>query len=241
MPRGLVEIMEGAGRRARKPKIFGREDNVMIPQRPDMTNLNADVRPAWNMEEFNRGKIVPRDDQFIGSGHAGAAYVDAPQGDVLKEYRDASYDRFLNIVRDADNPHFPRATKSVRVPGGRKQVIVEQLKPLDSRSDFLMLDQMSAYKRNPKKGQSLPQTMKDAIDILRKGKRHPWDPRGGDDWDLHRGNVMKRPDGTLVIIDPFVDRGYHKQIWSAVGVGGGLAAEATYLESRRRNRNKNDR
>lgn len=131
----------------------------------------------------------------------------------LFDAKDTGYMVFLRTaLAHADNPHFPRFRgKPMQISPQLMGIRIEKLKPMqESEYDSLeyMLYQakqdpswLSHIRPDGEEREFLDRWPRfaEALDILRSAKQGT---RVGFDW--HDGNMMKRSDGTPVIIDPFV-------------------------------------
>lgn len=186
------------------------------------------IRPnGYDIVAFSRGEIRPRQGDIKGlPGASGTAYQRDRQGLVLKQYRDPAYDAFLDVAQSSGSKHFPLGSQVVDAQNGKRQILLEPLEPLATREDQIVLGEMQAYYAGKSSGEALPQSLRDALDLLRSGKRPLRDKI-----DLSRNNVMKRSDGTIVITDPYASRQLGLQA-TAAGVAVGVPAGAAYLANR---------
>lgn len=126
------------------------------------------------------------------------------EGTLLRRWTfDPAYQRYLGVMMQGNNPHFPLIGQ-VETTARGKAAIMERLDPVPRGShNERIIQDAQAYVSARQQGQpvkkgSMPNTMVDALDRLLD--EHA---QGGVDFDLHRGNFMQRPDGTLVITDPY--------------------------------------
>ena len=144
-----------------------------------------------------------------GEGMYSDVYENASKSYILKINRsqDLAFDDFVKLTHKFKNKHFPKISdqKEINIDGRKYYIYaIEKLYPLDeyngNRVYFLIHRFVEYYSilgkklRNPNFN-DYPE-LKKALEIITKNNRNHG-------FDMHRGNVMQRKDGTVVIIDPY--------------------------------------
>lgn len=161
-----------------------------------------DAEPILNKAGWN----------IIATGYWGAVYAKEGVDYVLKLFdsRDKGYPDFLKLVAAHPNKHFPRIKGGlIRVTPYYWAVRMEKLLPSTDEDPhlgvYLICRDKGPHPGNDVQIEAFSQTLdylidhqelKKALDLI---KDNLVDKHGQ---DLHRQNVMRRADGTLVIIDP---------------------------------------
>lgn len=149
--------------------------------------------------------------EIYGSGYYGQVYGKDDKSYVLKVYdsKDRPYTDFLKLVTANPNPHYPKIFgKPIKVTSQYWALRMEKLIPA---KNTLHLDiylfardkgpnprndlQVEEYGKIMAYLETQPQ-LKQALDLIIDNLIPPYRS------DLHGDNLMKRQDGTLVIIDP---------------------------------------
>jgi hypothetical protein len=150
---------------------------------------------------------------IYGEGYYAQVYGRDDKDYVLKvfDYRDRGYAEFLKLVATNANPHFPKIIgKPIKITSGYWAVRMEKLTPApealqigiylstrDNGPNPRNSLQIAAHEQIMELFESQP-LLKDALDLIIDNILH----NSSIGADLHKENVMKRSDGTLVIIDP---------------------------------------
>ena len=159
----------------------------------------------------------------IGEGAYGIVFENKNKNFVLKvsKHPDPAYDSYVKMIKNNPNPHFPKISdlKKIVIKSDEYYIyLIEKLKHLDSKIGNVFsslvtmlirgytIDQIKSTLQNTiwlttfdriiKKPQLL-----EAIELIAKlAKEHMFE------LDLHNQNVMYRPNGAIVITDPYVMR-----------------------------------
>lgn len=159
--------------------------------------------------------------KLLGDGSFGVVFQSPKSKEVLKLFfNDSGYIEFIKIV--SKNPqciHFPKFSSFHKFPNWNSWYAIK-LEPLNkitdsewNRYDWLgaamrfykyddwPLDISKSIRKSAEIGMKNYPSLAKAVQILEQGRINstkPWPKE-----DLHGENVMKRADGTIVIIDPF--------------------------------------
>lgn len=151
--------------------------------------------------------------EYIDQGHYSATYLSPNKKSVLKINRDfdPGYEHFIKVIKAHPNPHFPIISDKKKLPDGTFAYIMERLYDLGNENKslitaiidtmpFIIDNEFDQYKRlYPKFVDALNKQQPgifDALEILAKNNNRYKN-------DIRSENLMKRNDGTIVIIDPY--------------------------------------
>jgi len=148
---------------------------------------------------------------FLGSGAYADVFEKPGVNYILKlfEDRDNGYKRYLSLISQRRNKHFPILRgRPMKINSVYWAVRMEKLQPINSTTDWEVVANGERYLRILESGSheytgfvqqyvaSYPD-MAQALELILR-----FVIVGGSYLDLGYNNVMKRLDGTLVIIDP---------------------------------------
>lgn len=133
-------------------------------------------------------------------------YADPRQPDRIIKMVDPTRDGYFAyaawlLTNQERNPHFLRVYAVELLDPYRALITVERLEDGHTLDESVMNDASAIVSGYPPYSGSDPETMlMDAAHLIYKDLGPHW-------WgDLHRGNFMTRPDGTIVINDPLAGR-----------------------------------
>jgi hypothetical protein len=155
---------------------------------------------------------------YIDQGHYSATYLSPNKKTVLKINRDfdPGYEHFIKVIKYNPNPHFPVISDKKKLPDGTSAYIMERLYDLDEsdkKIENAIVDIMhfivtgvvfdshaqEYYESCVDKVEEQQPGIMEALKILAKY-------RGTFKNDIRFENIMKRKDGTIVIIDPYAGK-----------------------------------
>jgi len=153
--------------------------------------------------------------KFLNQGHFSATYLSPNEKSVLKINRaaDPGYEHFIKVVKKFPNIHFPVISDKKKLPDGTSAYIMERLYVMEWNDEqlvgiiqdamaYIMTNELKEYERlypNDIKALKMQPGLIEALEILAKF-------RGSFKNDIRHDNMMKRKDGTIVIIDPYGPR-----------------------------------
>jgi hypothetical protein len=143
---------------------------------------------------------------LTNEGAASGVYQNSKKPYVLKINRlyDPGYERFVKIIKENPNKHFPNISdmKRLKIRNYSYYVyLIEKLNVIPERYARKYVRKMENFMFGEYEYAGLPTfleknpTLVAALKVLAKD--------GLRGLDLHEGNIMKRSDGTIVIIDPY--------------------------------------
>lgn len=181
----------------------------------EITKFNKDISSTL------KGRHTPDMDkilsdkgwEYIDKGHYSATYLSPNKKTVLKINRDfdPGYEHFIKVIKLHPNSHFPVISDMKKLPDGTSAYIMERLYNLSNEDKslitaiidtmpFIIDNEFDQYKRLYPKFIDILNNQQpgifDALEILAKNNH-------GYKNDIRRENLMKRKDGTIVIIDPY--------------------------------------
>lgn len=196
-----------------------RNSKIISELKGAKTHLDQPIKNIDDLHDY----MVSLGFEFVGGGEFSLVFESPLTDAVVKVYNDECYDEFVKFCfENLTNPFLPKFRgRGVRLRDGARMIRIEKLLPLsinDCRGIQLLTNLV-------KKGGSGPHEMWDftpkqqmlynTVEALYKSLRAPCT------MDIHSGNVMQRPNGQIVIIDPFApDRdGWFTTHRSAEGKG----------------------
>ncbi len=146
--------------------------------------------------------------ELYGEGYNANVYGKDSSNYVLKVFEsDTPYRKFLELITKHQNPHFPVIKGNFKINSRYYAVRMEKLASIGYGSDLGGM--LSAYLNSKKKlgyqieylnkfkefSKDKPELVK-ALDLIDEFLLDSYK------LDLHNDNIMRRKDGTIVIIDP---------------------------------------
>lgn len=163
-----------------------------------------------------RDTMTKRRFTFIGSDSFALVFKSPKSREVVKFFKnDPGYLAFLQLVNKHPNKHFPQFRGYAPLPNwdGWHLVKLEPLLPIADYEFYSNYSWISYYCESLLFGPNIvPQNLRETVE--QKAKSHQSLEQAcmvlvaqrpsGYNLDIHEDNIMKRPDGTLVIIDPYI-------------------------------------
>jgi hypothetical protein len=152
--------------------------------------------------------------KYVDQGFFSVVYISPNNKTILKVNRipDPGYDHFVDVIKANKNNHFPVISDKKTLPDGSSAYLIERLYDMTYDADrkimmavldansYMMVNKFDDYvKLYPTLVEKLKKEqpgMIEALMILAKNKGQYTD-------DLRHDNIMKRADGTVIIIDPY--------------------------------------
>ena len=181
----------------------------------EITKFNKDMSSTLTGRHTPDTKdlLISKGYTYIDQGHYSATYLSPNQKTVLKINRDfdPGYEHFIKVIKSQPNAHFPTISDKKKLPDGTSAYIMERLYDLNHDDDTILslikeanlnigMGQLEQFKRTRKSAVEVLNTQQPGIiEALQILSRY----RGSFADDVRHDNIMKRKDGTVVIIDPY--------------------------------------